>query len=86
MSKPTDIPQDVWDEAERTWRSVIHRDANNYSICTFIARAILAERERCAMKAIDPEKTYGTSRGIEYLNGYIEGRSAAAAAIRRGAQ
>jgi hypothetical protein len=41
MGKPADITQEVWDEAYRAWWG---SDAGNIEI---IARAILAERDRC---------------------------------------
>jgi hypothetical protein len=46
MSRPEDIPQDVWDYAEaveRVWRDLPPREAIEHH-----ARAILAERKRCA--------------------------------------
>lgn len=46
MSKPADIPQDVWDAAE----SVLIAERNKRPL-PFIARAILAEREANAQKA-----------------------------------
>ena len=53
MQKPDDIPEDVWETASECvgvgggyeLRGVLHTQR------TDIARAILAERERCAQKA-----------------------------------
>lgn len=42
MSKPDDIPQDVWDRAAMLW---------GHEARIGIARAIMAERERCAAAA-----------------------------------
>lgn len=47
MSKPDDIPQKVWDEAVETVREW----PGNKPIGELVARAILAERERCASGA-----------------------------------
>jgi len=50
MTRPDDIPQDLWDAAERpACRVVIDVAAGqNWDIRPTIARAIMAERERCA--------------------------------------
>lgn len=52
MSKPEDIPQDIWDSAYETLHPLVREQ---YEISPFsqvqhygIARAILAERERCS--------------------------------------
>lgn len=44
MSKPDDIPQDVWDAAAIGVDYYSRRQEH-------VARAVLAERERCAVKA-----------------------------------
>jgi hypothetical protein len=41
MSRPNDIPEDVWEAAAKFW-------AGDGSERAAVARAILAERERCA--------------------------------------
>lgn len=46
MTKPDDIPQDVWDKA----RSVIEAELG-YHPQVIVARAIMAEREACAKVA-----------------------------------
>lgn len=50
MSKPDDIPQDVWDAAEKpAFRVKMDAAAGQWwDIHPTIARAIMAERERCA--------------------------------------
>lgn len=49
MSKPDDIPQDVWDAAINCSVDMKLRDMRTGEACeaAVIARAILAERERC---------------------------------------
>ena len=49
MSRPDDIPQDVWDYAEIALKFVPSGD-DNAQIAS-VARAILDERERCEMIA-----------------------------------
>lgn len=49
MSKPEDIPQDVWDAAD----AVLDGNAWNPIRTEAIARTIMAERERCAKVAGD---------------------------------
>lgn len=54
MSKPDDIPQDVWDAASKVATAPRVTGAlfsENYVLP--IARAILSERERCAKVATD---------------------------------
>jgi hypothetical protein len=52
MSKPDDIPQDVWDDAARAFYATGTHDLPSpimeYDIQVIAAVAILAERERCA--------------------------------------
>jgi hypothetical protein len=47
MSRPEDIPQDVWDAAEAVEADINGPDHSAYSHAA-IARAIMAERERAA--------------------------------------
>jgi len=47
MQKPDDIPQDVWETAQ----SSIAEGMRSTNIPEAVARAILAERERCAKVA-----------------------------------
>ncbi len=61
MSRPEDIPQDVWDVALRTWAEMLTVDHDHNTELAAgdveeIARAIFAERERCAKIA---EKAFG---------------------------
>jgi hypothetical protein len=56
MSKPTDIPQDVWDEAVTCWTAmgfINDRLGQLPNLCI----AILRERERCANIAINWHET-----------------------------
>lgn len=48
MSRPDDIPADVWEAALHAWRRTASGDTN--SEVTEIAIAIMAERERCAAR------------------------------------
>lgn len=48
MTKPDDIPQDIWDAAIKSVRSAWRRKSNAAEGC---ARAIMAEREACALVA-----------------------------------
>lgn len=93
MSKPEDIPQDVWDAAEVVAKEAT-RDAMRdplmpyfVTVSPYIARAILSaekrgeerEREACAQVADAARVPYhGSSRGIAN-----EQSSAIAAAIRK---
>jgi hypothetical protein len=76
MSRPEGVPENVWAIAPMLW---------GYEARIGIARAIMAAEERCAKVAEhgSGEGTFGTSRGLEYLAGYVDGRKAAAAAIRK---
>lgn len=82
-TKPDDIPQDVWDAAKRAYwpsggtpepKSKITRDK-----ITWIANAIMAERERCARIAEDHGETDGTGPECEGCGEFI------GAVIRKGA-
>lgn len=48
MSRPEDIPQDVWEAAERPVWLAVH---SSLPMQVEVARAIMAERERCAKVA-----------------------------------
>lgn len=67
-NKQDDIPDDVWKVAQDVAKSLWLTTAKT----THIARAILAERERCALY-------------IEQRSGSIPDRQEIAAAIRKGA-
>lgn len=63
MSKPDDIPQDVWDRAtERAalWFELLNSDATRFLMVNDFAREILAaeerEREACAFAALEQTK------------------------------
>ena len=60
--KPDDIPEDVWKTAIRCAEVVCRNLPENYGDMTIeiraIARAVLAERERC-MNIIDAEAEWG---------------------------
>lgn len=49
MTKPDDIPQDVWETAALCWNTMPSGASDAGT--AYIARAILAERERCAKVA-----------------------------------
>lgn len=52
MSKPSDIPQDIWDAAKAVLAQLDgttpDRVGGQVGSLSIVARAILAERERCA--------------------------------------
>lgn len=48
MSRPEDIPEDVWEAAGQTVALMPDRPPFKIDVQGAIARAILAERERCA--------------------------------------
>jgi hypothetical protein len=56
VSKPADIPQDAWREAEAAWLAIHERPyLSRDEEVSILSRAIMAaterERERCALKA-----------------------------------
>lgn len=51
MGKPEDIPQDVWEVARKVWLAIRRPEHTGVLPSEAIARAILAERERCAKVA-----------------------------------
>ena len=89
MSKPDDIPQDVWDAAVPLALQYVewlipapHDYAGSEDVLTkVIARAIMVERERCAKVADDYPSRDPAGDG----NGYWAAEEIAAA-IRGGAQ
>lgn len=76
MSKPDDISQDVWDAGDAAWkRAFIEADTFDQSI-EHIARAILAERDRC-FKALLHTPEYQGRKNLVF-------RTDALDAIRKG--
>lgn len=67
MNKPDDIPQDVWDDAERRLGDRFLLGARDAAV-EIIARAIMAERERCAKVAEDYDGP-GLEYGMDYQLG-----------------
>jgi hypothetical protein len=70
MSRPKDIPQDVRIEAADLWARIVAEEADDSDI----ARAILAERERCAKVAEDQftkESVQKNAKGEPYDSGKI---------------
>lgn len=86
MTRPEWCPQDVW---ERALSAMGGRwDARWFQTETAhtIARAILAERERCAQAGRSAVMKFKSRVGGRYYPGYHEDmRSAVAEAIRQGA-
>jgi hypothetical protein len=95
MTKPDNIPQDVWSAAEDAFDTLLCNDirasgtSEQFRIdsITPVARAILAERERCA-KMADAERD---RHWLNYQNGgqnrdlfYTTAAENVAAAIRNG--
>lgn len=93
MSKPDDIPQDVWDVAVGGFCAFCpSRTAfdpfNTMLITEGIARAIMTERERCGSaepsEAIElPRGTYGLAAIEAFWAGVSAAKTALRAAIRR---
>lgn len=89
MTKPDDIPQDVWDAAEDAFDTLLCNDiqasgtAAQFRIdsITPVARAILAERERCARLA-DPVEPRGDWHASAYEKQAYDLRVNIAASIR----
>jgi uncharacterized membrane-anchored protein len=88
MSRPDDIPQDVWDMAVRNMAAVGWRAP---SMIIGAAKSILAERERCAAfvetMAVSRGYAGGMARGSEFVPRTNPSGSAKQLAdgIRRGA-
>ena len=59
MNRSEDIPQDVWDAAEAVETDINGPDHSAYSHAA-IARAIMAERERCARLAVKQGAEWGS--------------------------
>lgn len=86
MIRPDDVPDDVWQKAV-DWLTIPEADRVGNTLgyflapyeikgCTIIARAILAERERCAKVAetAGPQHYYnqhGQERGVSEIEGFI---------------
>jgi hypothetical protein len=84
-AKPDDIPADVWEAAwiaannipaDYTYDGQSDGVAEMQEGCEVIARATLAERERCAKVADDHARAWGLAMG--------SGATEIAAAIRKG--
>lgn len=86
MSKPDDIPQDVLEQGRVIWIEALADGTPDAAI--IIARAILAERERCAAVAERFILVYATSSHDIHvaMQGAAKEDAAAeiAAAIRKG--
>jgi hypothetical protein len=76
MSEPN-IPDDIRAAAE----AVVERGYNE-GLLDAVARALLAERERCARIA-ESQQTFEWAGGDDWAAGYVDGKSAAAKAIRK---
>ena len=78
MTRPEDIPEDVWEAGLAAWR----KDGCSAPEPNTYARAILAERERCAQRAEAKDR-----EGREWVAGSLFGniRREIAADIRGGA-
>lgn len=83
MSKPEDIPQDVWDKTYE-WAAAFNADPF-MTVGDVVARAIMAakaeERRECeyAARTIDPDR----SKDLGWFAGFEAARSQAATAIRK---
>lgn len=81
MTKPEDIPQDIWDAADECgiWNVVVPSEP----LKEVVARSLLAERDRCALKGRSAVMKFRARVGGKYYPGYHEDlRDAVAAAIR----
>lgn len=85
VSRPEDIPRDVWIEAQRAfgdWRTTPAALGLD-TIQPFIARSILSERERCAEVARrDNTPAYGPHRADMEALAEIQRENIAAAILR----
>lgn len=90
MSKPDEFPADAWDAAAkwahdlREWADhgntlAVYRDHDENAFTDTIARAILAERERCAQCAEEVGKAYAEDEA-----GWLDCSETIAASIRKG--
>lgn len=94
MSRPEDIPEDVWAvamglAAELRSAVVWHSNSANEVIATALARVRLAERERCANVATyekDQLTDDDSAFGKAYERGYQHACNNVASAIRAGGQ
>ena len=88
MSRPDDIPQDVWDAANRiseeVGSAILGRKApqEDLDLPVIVARAIMAERERCAA-LVERQTTAQPQRNTKSMWIASIGKSLAAA-IRKG--
>lgn len=78
----TDYPEDIRETAIGVYADFMFRNSGGISIEEMIARAILAERERCATIAERTE--ISAVLGVGILDGIQMGRRQIAAAIRGG--
>jgi hypothetical protein len=65
VSKPSDIPQDVWAASAAAYELVCDAEPISSDAITVIARFIMAERERCAAKADHFTKARNARRARE---------------------
>lgn len=80
MTKPDDIPQEVWDAAQAAL-STMPTYGDPEEQCHATARAILAERERCASQA---EAIVDDLKGSHAIGDLHLGAGMVVAAIRKG--
>lgn len=82
-SKPDDIPDDVWAYAEAVQQSP--RKLPPASAIEHHARAILAERERCAERVDMALLDFSMNDSDQFARGYAFAKDVALTAIRRAA-
>lgn len=71
MTKPDDIPQDVWDAAGAL-KSAFHTIGSG-NLTEFAARAIMAERERClSAMTLKAPSILGPNDWPNYVVGPVE--------------
>lgn len=72
MSKPDDIPQDIWDVAQITAKEATRESMRDplmpyfVTVAPFIARAILVERRRTLPDEIDVYRLIKSAPGRSY--------------------
>lgn len=78
----TDIPEDVMKTAEAVWDEFANGINTRPEEVGMIARALMAERERCYLAVADSPTGDGPDTD-EYNQGYVDARNHALAAIRK---
>lgn len=76
MSRPNDVPRDVWDVAAKAWNDVYLNLISEDAATEVIARVLIAERDRCKRIAHKMGKEAGSAPCLEVALAILEGRAA----------